>query len=53
LVEIRIGQWNRAGGVQSGNLIRSQVPANGSQILAQLFFVAHTNDDSGNGRALQ
>src|SRR6185295_10972374 len=53
LMPIWISQRGGAGGIEPGDLVRCQLPANRAQILAQLFFVARTYDDAGNTGPLQ
>ena len=42
-----------AGAVECGDLIGAQIPAFGGEILAELLFVAGSDDDRRNGGALQ
>src|SRR5260221_512810 len=53
LVPVRISQRRGAGGIEFRNLRRRQVPAERTELLAQLLFVSRTDDDRGDRRALQ
>src|SRR6266850_1256061 len=53
LVPIRIRGRHVAGGIQTGDLFASEIPSDGTDVLAALFFVACADDDVGYGRALQ
>ena len=45
LVPVGIGRRRGAGGVEPGDLLRRQVPADGAEVLAQLLLVAGADDD--------
>ena len=53
LVEIGVGQWNGAGGVEAGDLFGGECPAKGTEVLQELFFVSRADDDGGDGGALE
>ena len=47
LVPVGIGRRGGAGGVEPGDLLGGQVPADGAEVLAQLLLVAGADDDVG------
>lgn len=53
LMPIGVGERALAGGVQLGDLLRRQAPADGSQVLLQLRLVAGADDHRRDGRPLQ
>ena len=53
LVPVGVDGLGGAGGVEFGDLVFGEVPADGGEILAELFFVAGAHDDVGYGGALQ
>src|SRR5215470_9817255 len=53
LMPVGIGQRGRARCVQLRNLFRRQVPADGTEILAQLLLIARADDDVRDGWPLQ
>src|SRR5688572_1742547 len=53
LVPVRVWQRHLAGGVEPRHLIARQVPADGAQVLPQLFFVARADDERGNRGPLE
>src|ERR1700738_2100100 len=53
LMPIGISGGSRARFVQALDLVFCQVPADRSEILSQLFFVAGADDDGRNGRPVQ
>src|SRR5437868_6369290 len=53
LVPVRIDGRSRAGLVETGNLLRGKIPSVGAQIVAQLFFVARSDDDRRNRGPLE
>ncbi len=44
LMKVRVNRWDGADSVQAFHLFRSQIPANGAQIVAQLLFIPRAND---------
>ena len=53
LVPIGVGGLGSAGGVEFGDLVFGEVPADGGEVLAELLFIARAHDDVGDGGALQ
>src|SRR5260221_2257920 len=50
---VRIRRHDMARDIKLANLIRSQIPADRTEIFAQLNFVARTDQDGRDGRSLQ
>ncbi len=44
LMKVRVNRWDGADSVQAFDLFRSQVPANRTQVVAQLLFITRAND---------
>src|SRR5580704_4056292 len=53
LVPIGVGGLGGAGGVEFGDLVFGEVPADGAEVLADLLFIASAHDDVGDSGALQ
>ncbi len=49
LVPVGVGEIHCAGGVEFGDLLLSQIPADGAEVLFQLLFVARADDYGGDG----
>src|SRR5215831_2386769 len=53
LMPIGIWQLSRAGGIEFGDLVRGEFPADRAEIGAELLFITCANDERGNGGALE
>src|SRR5581483_10647963 len=53
LMPVRVDRRNDAGFIEFRDLLSRQVPAGGSEVLAELLLVAGAHDDSRDGGALQ
>ena len=53
LVPVGVGEGEGAGCVEPGYLVRGEVPAGGSQVGAELFFVACADDEGADGGTLE
>jgi hypothetical protein len=53
LVPVGVDGLGGASGVEFGDLVFGEIPADGAEILAELLFVAGAHDDVGDRGALQ
>jgi hypothetical protein len=52
LVPVRVSRLRVAGGVGFGDVFFGEVPADGAEVLAELFFIVGVHDDVGCGGTL-